>query len=187
MSSLKCIPTSSFTMRILLGILAFISYLSPKAQTHLPGSNMNFIQWTPFPSYDQIRNSNHVNQKWYFSTYTGVSAGVGFFNGGSSTFISAPIGLQLNRQLNNNLVAFAGVSAGPSFSSFNRSFTDPAFNKSYPGSNFQNAYGFGINSGIYMGLMYVNDAKTFSISGSIGVEQSNYPVHPPTRTNTKKQ
>jgi hypothetical protein len=148
---------------------------------------MNFIQWTPFPGYNQIRDGRHLNQKWYFSKYAGVSAGVGFFNGGSTTVISAPIGLQLNRQLNDNLIAFAGISAGPTFFSFNRSFSDPAFNKSYPGTNFQNAYGFGINSRIEMGLMYINDARTFSISGSIGVERGSYPVYPTERRNIKKQ
>jgi len=171
----------------MFGILASLSYLSPKAQMHLPVYNMNFIQWTPFPDYNQISNKDHLNHKWYFSKYAGVSAGVGFFNGGSATVLSAPIGLQLNRQLNNNLVAFAGVYAAPTLFRFSRSFTDPLFNKSYPGSNFSNPYGFGINPGIQMGLMYVNDAKTFSISGSIGVERSSYPVYPTERTNTKKQ
>ena len=182
-ASRKRIPNG---MHIILVMLALLSYLSPKAQTYLPGYNMNFIRWTPFPGYDQIKDSRHLNQKWYFSTYTGVSAGVGFYNGGSATFVSAPVGLQLNRQLNNNVVAFAGVSAAPTFSSFNRSFTDPSYNKSYPFNNPSNAYGFGINSGIYMGLMYVNDARTFSISGSIGVERSNYPVYPTPVQKTKK-
>jgi hypothetical protein len=173
-------------VRIVLGVLASMSFLSSKAQIYLPGYNMNFIQWTPFPSYDQIRAGNHINQKWYFTKYADVSAGVGFFNGGSATVISTPIGLQLNRKLNNNLVAFAGVYAAPTFFNFGRSFTDPSFNKSYPGSNFSNQYGFGINHGFQMGLMYVNDARTFSISGSIGVEQSSYPVYPTERRNSKK-
>ncbi|HMH32958.1 MAG TPA: hypothetical protein VK543_08000 [Puia sp.] len=174
-------------VRILFVILALISFLSPKAQTYLPAFNMNGIQWTPFPDYNQIRDSRRVNQKWYLNTYTGLSAGFGFFNGGSATVISAPVGVQLNRPLNNNLVAFAGVSAGPSFFSFSRSFTDPAFNKSYPGSNFSNAYGLGIHSRMELGLMYINDAKTFSISGSIGVERSSFPLYPVEPKNTKRQ
>ena len=182
-----CMQKGVNLVRVLLVIFALISFQSPKAQTYLPGFNMNFIQWTPFPDYNQIRDSRHVNQKWYLNTYTGLSTGFGFFNGGSSSYISAPIGLQLSRPLNNNLVAFAGVSAGPTFFSFNHSFTDPRLNKSYPGSNFSNAYGFGIHSRMEMGLMYINDAKTFSISGSIGVERSSFPVYTNEPKNTKRQ
>jgi len=187
MAFLKSVRTSGYGMHIILVILALVSYLSPKAQAPLPYYNMNFIQWTPFPNYDQIREGSHVNQKWYFTKYAAVSAGVGFFNGGSTTFVSTPIGLQLNRKLNNNFVAFAGVYAAPTFYSFSRSFTDPSLNKSYPGNSLSNPYGFGINSGFQMGLMYVNDARTFSISGSIGVEQSSYPVYQTQRKDTKKR
>ena len=174
-------------MRIILLILALISFLSPKAQTHLPVSSMNFTQWQPFPGYNPPGDSNHLNQKWYFSTYSGLSAGYGFFNGGSLTFLSAPVGLQLNHPLNNNLIAFAGISASPVFFNFSRSFMDPVFNKSYPGGSLPNAYGFGMNPAVQMGLMYINDAKTFSISGSIGIERNSYPVYPSNRVNTKKQ
>jgi hypothetical protein len=97
----------------------------------------------------------------------------------------APVGLQVNHPLNNNLIAFAGISTAPTFFSFNHSFTDPALSKYYPGSYLPNTYSFGINSRVEMGLMYINDAKTFSISGSIGVEQSSYPVYPVSRMNTK--
>jgi hypothetical protein len=172
---------------ILLWILASLFFLSPKAQTHLPVSSLNFIQWQPFPGYYPTGDTNHVNQKWYFNTYSGVSAGLGFFNGGNATVLSAPVGLQLSRPLNNNLIAFAGISAAPTFFSFSSLYTDPVFNKSYPGSTLPNAYGFGVNSRVEMGLMYINDAKTFSISGSIGVDRTSYPVYPPNRVNTKKQ
>jgi len=174
-------------MRIILLILTSISFLTPKAQIVLPLTTMNFTQWLPFPAYTPLSGGNNSNQKWYFNTYTGISAGTAFFNGGGATFLSAPVGLQLSRQINNNLYAFAGISAGPAFYSFNRSFMDPALNKSYPGIYQPNAYGFGMNSGVQMGLMYVNDAKTFSISGSIGIERGSYPVYPSNRLNTKKQ
>jgi len=42
-----------------------------------------------------------------------------------------------------------------------------------------NPYSFGINSRVDIGLMYINDARTFSISGSIGVERAAYPVYYP--------
>jgi hypothetical protein len=174
-------------MRILLLILISISFLSSKAQTHLPVSNMNFGQSLLYPGYNSFSDSSHLNQKWYFSKYVAISAGSFFYNGGGGTFLSAPVGLQLNHPLNNNLIAFAGISAAPAFFNLNSTFANPLFYKSYPGSYMSNPYGFGLNSRVEMGLMYINDAKTFSISGSIGVERSSYPVYPTERTNTKKQ
>jgi hypothetical protein len=146
---------------------------------------MNFTRWQPFPGYIPPGDSNHLNQKWYLSDFSGLSAGFGFFNGGNVTLLSAPVGLQLNHPLNNNLIAFAAISAAPAFFSFNRSFMDPVFNKSYPGGSPSNAYGFDINTAVQMGLMYINDAKTFSISGSIGIERNSYPVYPSNRVNRK--
>ncbi len=177
-------------MRIILLILVSLSCLSLHAQTHLAAGSMGFMPWQPYPVYHSINDSSHYNQKWYFSKYAGVSAGYTFFNGGGATYLSAPVGLQLNHPLNNNMIAFAGVSAAPTFFSFSHSFTDPAFNKSYPGSYLPNTYTFGMNTRVEMGLMYVNDAKTFSISGSIGVERSSYPfypTYPPSQRNTKRQ
>jgi hypothetical protein len=176
-------------MRITLLIIALISFLSPKAQTYLPFGSMNYTQWQPLSGYNFPDDSNHLSQKWYLSKYAGVSAGFGFVNGVSASFLSVPVGLQLNRQLNNNLVAFAAVSAGPSLFSFSRSFMDPLSSKSYPGS-LSNAYGFGVNTSVQMGLMYINDAKTFSISGSIGIDRTSYPAYPvppPGRTVTKRR
>ena len=121
-------------------------------------------------------DSNPVNQKWYFSKYAGISAGFSFFNGGSATYVSAPFVLQLNHPLNDHVTAFAAVSASPTFFSFNNAFTNPTAGKYYPGSYPPNTYNFGMNSRVEMGLMYINDARTFSISGSIGVERSSYPI-----------
>jgi len=160
-------------MRIILAILASISFLSPKAQTHLP-------------DYYPLTDSSHFNNKWHLSKYASFSAGAIFFNGGTS-FFAAPVGLQLTRSLNKNVYAFAGVSAAPVVFSVNRLLMDPVSNPSYPGRNFSNAYGFGLNSRVEMGMMYINDAGTFSISGSIGVDRSSYPVYPSNRVNTKKQ
>ena len=174
-------------MRILLMILALFSFLSPKAQSHLPVSSMNFSQSLFFPGYQIIGDSNQFNQKWYFSKYAAISTGAVFYNGGGGTFLSAPVGLQLNHPLNNNLIAFAGISAAPTFFNYNSLYTDPVFNKSYPGGYMTNPYGFGLNSRVDIGLMYINDARTFSISGSIGVERGTYPVYPSNRVITKKQ
>jgi hypothetical protein len=174
-------------MRLILFILASISFLSPKAQTHLPAGSLNYKPWQPYRSFNSLNDSSILNQKWYISKYAGFSAEFGFLNGGSAMVLSAPVGLQLNHPLNDNLIAFTGISVAPAFFSFGGSFTNPAFNKSYPGNSLSNAYGFGMNSRVEMGLMYINDAKTFSLSGSIGIERNSYPVYPADRMNTKKQ
>jgi hypothetical protein len=169
-------------------ILALFSFLSPMAQTHLPVSSVNFSQSIFFPGYQPINDSNNLNQKWYFSKYAAISTGAVFYNGGGGTFLSVPFGLQLNHPINNNLIAFAGISAAPVFFNYNSLYTGPVFNKSYPGNYITNPYGFGFNSRVDIGLMYINDARTFSISGSIGVDRGTYPVYyPSNRVITKKQ
>jgi hypothetical protein len=170
---------------ILVCVFALMSCHSLRAQTLLPYYNMNFMQWQPFPAYNLLNDSSHVNQKWSFNTYSAISAGYGYFNGVGGSVLSAPVGLQVNRQLNNNFYAFAVVSAAPALFNFGSSFMNPSLNKSYPGS-LTNAYGFGMNTSVQLGLMYVNDAKTFSISGSIGIEKSSYPIYPSNGVTTKK-
>ncbi len=162
-------------------MIVSIGFLSAKAQSYLSISTMNFAQWQPFSIYHPYGDSKNLNQGWYLSKYAGISAGFGFINGTGGSFISAPVGLQLNRPLNNNLIAFAGVSVAPTFFNFSSSFTNP----SYPG-NMPNAYGLGLNSRVDLGLMYMNDAKTFSISGSIGVDRYSYPVFPSNRKTSLK-
>jgi hypothetical protein len=158
-------------------------FLSSKAQMVMPNAGIGYSRWVPLNGYHFSGDSNQFNQKWWLSRYAGLSTGIGFFNGGSSTYISAPVGLQLNHPLNNNLIAFTGISVAPTFFSFSHSFTDPTASKYFPGSYLPNTYSFGVDSRVEMGLMYINDAKTFSISGSIGVEKSSYPVYPIYPTN----
>jgi hypothetical protein len=172
-------------MRIILAIAASIVFLSAKAQTHLPISQLGYEQWVPFPDHHLLADSNSSGHKWRLTHYAGFSAGTIFW-AGSTGFISVPVGLQLSRPLNKNLYAFAGVSAAPVFFSFNRLYTQPATDPSYPGHPSM-GNGFGLNSRVEAGLMYINDAKTFSISGSIGVDRASYPVYPTNRTTTKKQ
>jgi hypothetical protein len=118
-------------------------------------------------------------KKWFLTSYSNIGIGFNFFNGGTATVVSAPVGLQLTRQLNNNLYAFTGVSLAPTYLNFNRSFLSPGI-KPYAGNGFKSDY-LGLYSSLNMGLMYINDARTFSISGSVGVERSSYPVlvYPP--------
>jgi hypothetical protein len=175
-------------MRIILLILALFSFLSPKAQTSLPVTSMNFSQSLFFPGYQSYGDSNQFNKKWYFTKYAAISTGAVFYHGGGGTFLSAPFGMQLNHPVNNNVIAFAGMSVAPTFFNYNSLYTDPVFNKSYPGSMMSNPYGFGMNSRVDIGLMYINDARTFSISGSIGIDRGTYPLYYPSgRGVTKKQ
>ena len=174
-------------MRVILIILASITFFSLEAQVHSSVNNMNYAPWSSYHGYHSFNDSSHLGQKWFFSKYAGISAGFGLFNGGRATVFSAPVGLQLNRPLNANLIAFAGISAAPAFFNFTQSFTNPVINKSYPGGSLTNAYGFGMSSRIEMGLMYINDAKTFSVSGSIGVEKSSFPSNPLEHSNTLRK
>ena len=120
------------------------------------------------------------NRKWSLSPHSGVGVGFNFINGSAATLVTAWAGLQLNRQLTNNLFAFANVSAGPAYTNFNRLFLSPGISKAYPGSDLRSDR-LGFTSSASLGLMYVNDARTFSISGSIGVNKSSYPIlyYPP--------
>ncbi|HMH22174.1 MAG TPA: hypothetical protein VK563_10370 [Puia sp.] len=172
-------------MRLILAIVASITFLFAKAQTHLPISQLGYGQWVPSPDHPLLADSNSSDHKWQLTHYAGFTAGAIFW-AGSTSFISVPAGLQLSRPLNKNLYGFAGVSVAPVFFSFNRLYTQPVLNLSYPGHNLPMGNGFGLNSGVEAGLMYINDAKTFSISSSIGVDRTSYPAYPTNRTPTKK-
>ena len=163
-----------------------ISLTTAEAQTPLSYNLINSSQRNLFVN-NVFSPDTVANKKWFLSTYTGISTGFNFFNSTSSTFIAAPIGVQLNRMLNKNLYAFAGVSVAPVYVNFNQSFLLTDVNKMYPGNSFYNSNSFGIYSGAELGLMYVNDAKTFSVSGSINVQRSSYPFLPYQSFNTAKK
>lgn len=158
---------------ILIAILITVT-ATVNAQSWLPGSFMNNGYRSNLVSNMHLNDSS-FKKKWFVSKYSGISASFSFFKGGNATVISAPLGLQLNRTLNNNLYAFAGVSAAPAYVNFNSSFMNAGFNKTNPGNTF-NSRSLGIYSRAELGLMYVNDERTFSISGSFGVERNNYPI-----------
>lgn len=163
-------------------------FISVKAQTPFM---LNGINHTPIGAYDQnksISDTNIVEKKWSLYKYGGFSASSVFFNGGNATVFSAPIGLQLNRRINNNLYAFAGIAAIPSYVNFNRSFINSDINKNNAGINRYSTNSFGMFSKFEAGLMYVNEAKTFTISGSIGVYESSFPGYPSFNgTNVQRQ
>ncbi|HSU50046.1 MAG TPA: hypothetical protein VLJ41_05635 [Segetibacter sp.] len=156
-------------------IIAFIllSATSTYAQQFLPGS---FIDNTYRGSMlNKIHQGDSTSKKkWFFSKYSGISTSFSFFKGGSATVVSVPVGLQLNRRLNDNLYAFAGVSVAPAYVNFNRSFISTEANKFTGNNNLFKSSNLGIYSRAELGLQYINDDRTFSISGSIGVERNNY-------------
>jgi hypothetical protein len=165
-------------MRILLLTLFIISFISVRAQSQLPLSDINFSQRNAINNYNSLNDSNNVHKKWTLTKYGGISAGYGYFNGGNASFFSAPIGLQLNRRLHNNLYAFAAISAAPAYINFNRSFINADINKMNSGLTRYSSNGFTMYSKFEAGLMYENDDKTFSISGSIGVYNGINPRYP---------
>jgi len=174
-------------MRFTLLSIILISFISLNAQTQLPLSVMNYSQSAAFNNYHMLSDSNSLKQKWSVNKYMAVSTSFGFYNGGNSSVFSVPIGIQINRRLTNNLFAFAGVSVAPTYFTTNRSFNDPGMYKMNPGFTQFSSKGFGMSSRVEGGLMYVNDERTFSISGSIAVERNSYPFYPTNRTNTTTQ
>jgi hypothetical protein len=164
-------------MRIVILFVILISSITLKAQTMLPISFMDYIHGRTFASSPHFI-AGTLDKKWSVSSYNGISAGFTFFNGGNATVISAPVGLQLNRRLNNNLYAFAGLSAVPAYINFNHSFISSDINKGNPNNSFFKSNSLGAYTRAELGLMYINDARTFSVSSSIGVERSSYPIIP---------
>lgn len=123
-------------------------------------------------------NHNYSGKKWFVSKYMGISTSAGFYNGSMSTIFFAPIGLQLNRKINSNWYAFAGISATPAYIGFNHSFISANTNKFMQPNSLNSVGNFNMFPKAELGLMYINDQKTFSISGSISVEKSNYSFAP---------
>jgi len=155
------------------------------AQTSLPAG---FTDYTQRQSLHNLHvNDSASNKKWFLSKYSGISTSFSFFKGGNATVVSAPMGLQLNRKLNNNLYAFAGVSVAPAYVNFNNTFLASNTGKFYSNNAALKSSSFDMYSRAEMGLMYINDQKTFSISGSISIERSSYPVYPYNQMNTTRQ
>lgn len=157
---------------ILIGFLALAATVD--AQTFLPGGFIDNSYRGSLINNIPL-NDSASKKKWFVSKYTGISTSFSFFKGGSATVFSAPLGLQLNRRLNNNLFAFTGVSVAPSYVNFNSSFMNAGFDKINANRSFKSS-ALGIYSRAELGLQYINDDRTFSISGSIGVERSSFPM-----------
>jgi hypothetical protein len=147
-----------------------ITAMTVKAQNVVPLTFMDYMQGHTI--------AGSPGKKWSVSAYSGISAGYSFFNGGSASILSVPVRLQLNRRLSENLYAFGAVTAAPVYMNFSQSFITSNLNKAYPNSGLFRYNSPGIYSRAELGLMYMNDAKTFSVSGSIGLQRSSYPAYP---------
>lgn len=164
-----------YMIRIILVAAVLMSVVTVKAQSPLSFGAMNGMQ----PSFRQFNyeiDTSKLQKKWFLTKYAGISAGVVGFNGTAGTFLSAPIGLQLNRQLTNNVFAFAGISAMVAYSPYLSSSFQPAINKN---NGFMNVNRFGTYSAANVGMMYINNERTFSISGSIGVSRNDFNNYSP--------
>ena len=159
-------------MRIILLFIVLAFATALQAQT-IPGSFQNNMYGSSFTAHKN-RYDSVAPKKWFVTSYTGITAGYGFFRGRGASFVAAPISFQLNHRLTNNLYAFTGITAAPTYISFNRAFTTGPYKNTHNG--FYQPGSLSMYSSASMGLMYVNDARTFSVSGSISVERSNYPL-----------
>ena len=125
-------------------------------------------------------------KKWFFTKYSALSTTYSFFKGGHAMIVVAPVGLQINRRLTNNLYAFANATIAPAYVTFNRSFIATDFNKVVRNNGPLKSSNLDMYSSTSLGLQYINNEKTFSISGSISVERSSYPLLPYYRTNEQR-
>ncbi len=169
-------------MRFIFLSLVLMLTAPAKAQTALPGGYINHLQQQQSLAGNTRFKDSIPDKKWFLSKSMGISSSFGFFNGGNATVLAVPLRLQLNRKLNNNLYAFAGVSVAPAYINFNRSVPSTNTNKFSSNNGLFKSNRLDIYSRAELGLMFVNDQKTFSISGSIGIERSSYPMVPMNQT-----
>ena len=162
-------------MRIIFTYFAIIFATTLQAQTTLPGSFQNSIESNTFNRNINLHDSI-APKKWFISSFSGISTGYTFFRGGGAGYFAAPLGLQLNRRISNNVYAFAGVTVAPAYVNFNSAFLSADINKGNTFNSFYQPGNLSIYSSARVGLMYINDARTFSVSGSFSVERSNYPL-----------
>ncbi len=146
------------------------------AQAQLPLLLNNDYSF-PFTQEHPGQDTRPLGKKWQWTTYKSISAGYGWMGRQSYSILSAPVGVQLNRRLSNNLFAFAGLSAAPLFMQLGGVPGSSLMYKNNPAINMFNSNRSGLYSSVNMGLMYINPEKTFSVSGSIHVDRGYYPSY----------
>jgi hypothetical protein len=154
-------------MRIILLLVSIVVVGTLSAQT---------FKSQPSKLKDVAVNDSVVHKKWTVNTFSGIETSFMAFNGGHATMISAPMGIQVNRFLNNNVFAFASLSIAPGYLNFRQTgFTATDVNKGFSNSFTAASNQFVINPRARVGIGYTNDQRTFQITGSIGVERTSYP------------
>jgi hypothetical protein len=170
-------------MRILLTLFACFTFIASDAQTHVaPAAGWGYTPLQPYIPYS-LMTADNPNHSWQLRPFASASVGYIFLGGGIS-YVSAPVGLILSRPLNNNFTAFGAATVAPTAFHFSSLYNTPYGNPGYPANNLT---GLGVNAGVQGGIIYTNDARTFSISGSISVERGSYPVYTAPRTTARKQ
>jgi hypothetical protein len=162
-------------IRTILFAAILMSGMAVKAQIALPSGAMNGSQ-SAFKHPQQVSDTNNIHKKWFVTKYAGVSSGFVAFKGGSGSFLSVPLAWQINRQLTNNLYAFGGVSIAPYIFHYNNVPYQPAINKN---NSLMQTNNFSAYSDAKIGIMYINNERTFSVSGSIGVSRGSYNSYSP--------
>ncbi|MET0242040.1 MAG: hypothetical protein ABW174_01170 [Flavitalea sp.] len=166
-------------MHKILGLFVGLSLItiSAKAQFIAPAGIFPG-QTSSLANFSRLTDSASLSKKWSVNKYAAFSAGYMFTGAGSASVMSIPLGLQVTRRITNNLFAFAGVAVAPVY--FNPTGMPLSGNtgKNYPGYNLSVPNRFGGYAGVDAGFMYVNDERTFSISGSVNFGRSTYPVYP---------
>lgn len=177
-------------LRTILFAAILMSGMDVYAQVDSSFSAMNGME-SAFRHPQQVSDTNNIYKKWFVTKYAGISSGFVAFKGGSGSFLSAPLTLQVNRKLTNNLFAFGGVSMTPYIFRYNNVPYQPAINK---GNSFMQTNNFSAYSDAKIGVMYINNERTFSISGSVGVSRGGYngyspfyvPVYAPVRGDAQR-
>jgi hypothetical protein len=172
-------------MRIIVLLVLIIFTTALKAQTLMPHDfiSNSYGGGFAYTGYPADRSSQ---KKWFLTKYSALSTTYSFFKGGHAMIVAAPVGLQINRRLTNNLYAFANATIAPAYVTFNRAFIATDFNKAIRNNGLFKSSGLDMYSSASLGLQYINDEKTFSISGSISVERNSYQLLPYYRSNEQR-
>src|ERR1700749_3788583 len=107
-------------MRFFIVFAVMMIGASVNAQIYSPVSPINYTQHPAFGH--SYANDSAYHSKWSLGTYTGFSTSFMFYKGGHASIFSVPLSLQINRELNKNLYAFASVTAAPAYMNFTNTF-----------------------------------------------------------------
>lgn len=162
-------------LRTILLLAVFMWGMTVNAQVDSSFGAMNGGR-SAYRSPLQVNDTNYTHKKWFVTKDAGISTGFIAFRGGSSSFLSVPLGLQVNRKLTNNFYAFGGVSVTPYVFRYNGMPYQYPVNK---GNSFMQTNNFAAYSDAKVGVMYISNDRTFSISGSIGVSRGGYNSYSP--------